>query len=178
MNGRGLQAANLGPGFEDRFWSKVDKSGDCWLWTGSKQSAGYGMIWCRPRQCSVLAHVASFALAHGEALPKREILHECDNPSCVNPDHLTQGTHADNLADAARKGRMSSGPEHARKVLAGMRLGDAHPRVRLSDKQVQEIRQRRAAGEGCRSLGRAFGVSHQLVSAVAEGKKRKHSPGL
>jgi hypothetical protein len=167
-------------GFEERFWSKVDRrAGDeCWLWSGAIQGAGYGMIWCRSRRGPVLAHMASYVLEHGDIEPGMEVIHSCDTPHCVNPAHLKQATHAENLADAARKRRMSSGPEHRRKVLAGMRLGERHPRAKLSDQQVLEIRQRKAAGETDTELGREFGVSRALIYKLHLGKARQHSPGL
>lgn len=88
----------------ERFWSRVDRSGECWIWNGSKQSGGYGQISINNKM--IYAHRYSFYLANG-FYPK-EVLHTCDNPSCVNPQHLRGGTHQDNMKDMANKGRWIS----------------------------------------------------------------------
>lgn len=89
---------------DSHFWPNVDKSGECWMWTGSKTPRGYGRLTVR-QQGSEYAHRFSFRL-HGGALGTGvECCHSCDNPSCVRPDHLFAGTHSDNMRDASRKGR-------------------------------------------------------------------------
>lgn len=88
---------------EERFWSKVDKSGDCWVWIASTSSKGYGKFWFRNWHWR--AHRVSWILANGEIPEGMHILHECDNPPCVNPDHLTSGTQLDNMKDKVQKGR-------------------------------------------------------------------------
>lgn len=106
----------------ERFWSKVDRRGpdECWPWTAAK-NRGYGVIGAGPRSSGrKFATRVSWELEHG-APPRSDmdILHRCDNPPCVNPAHLFEGTAADNVADMLGKGRESRGRRHGDAVRAG-----------------------------------------------------------
>lgn len=98
------------PSIEQRFWSKVDKSGECWLWTACLSSNGYGQF--KPvshrRQ---KAHRFVWELTHGQIPNGLCVCHHCDHPSCVNPAHLFLGTHGENMADRDHKGRQSRSPK-------------------------------------------------------------------
>lgn len=144
----------------ERFWPKVDKTpghgpwGDCHLWTGCT-SAGYGDISLDGRM--VLAHRVAWFLETGE-WPDPCALHRCDNPSCVNPAHLFEGTHADNSADKVAKGR-GDAPR-------GERNGSA----KLTTSAVAEIRAL-YPGVTQRELASAYGVSQPAISRVLHHKQ-------
>ncbi len=87
-----------------RFWMRVDRSGACWVWKSSQSRGAYGSF-RRDDGVAVGAHRHSYALRHGPIPAGLHVLHSCDNPPCVNPDHLSLGTHADNMRDMATKGR-------------------------------------------------------------------------
>ena len=89
---------------EKRFWDRVDKSGECWLWTGTTLSNGYGKLSYGGHGKEVSAHRFSFFLAHG-SWPEPYCCHSCDNPGCVRPEHLFEGTAHDNNKDMTDKGR-------------------------------------------------------------------------
>lgn len=103
----------------------------------------------------------AWVLTHGPIPDDLLVLHSCDNPSCVRPDHLFLGTDAVNMRDKQRKGRATSGP-----------------RRRLKASLVAEIRRRYAeGGETYQSLGREFGVSRCHVADIIKGKAWKDRLG-
>jgi hypothetical protein len=89
----------------DRFWDKVIILGenDCWNWCAFKNKRGYGKYYLDGKK--VYAHRYSYIMHHGDIPEGLCILHKCDNPSCVNPNHLFLGTHKDNTQDMISKGR-------------------------------------------------------------------------
>lgn len=88
---------------EERFWSKVNKTEGCWLWTGAVANR-YGQF--RPHRTEpIQAHRFSYILSYGEISNDIKVLHECDVTLCVKPEHLFLGTQRDNVADMIAKGR-------------------------------------------------------------------------
>lgn len=89
-----------------RFWKRVEKSDGCWLWTGYLNKWGYGRF-RGPDGRKILTHRFSWELHYGPVPPDMLVLHHCDVPACVNPDHLFLGTDADNCHDRDRKWRLA-----------------------------------------------------------------------
>lgn len=148
---------------EERFWAKVDKSGNCWLWQGGRNRQGYGHI-----GGMMLAHRYSYFLAHGPIPAGVEVCHDCpggDNPLCVNPAHLWLGTHAENMEDMVRKGRAST--DHNP-------IGERHSNAVLTENQVRDIRARRANGERQIDLAAEYGVGETTIWNLVNRRTWKH----
>ena len=122
----------------ERFWNKVKRAAleDCWEWQGCRNPKGYGQI---KTTVGSLAHRFSFFLHYGELPYGYHVCHRCDNPRCVNPNHLFLGTDMANQHDSIAKGR-------ARKA-----RGTAAPTAKLTPFAVREIRARFQGGETNRS---------------------------
>ena len=158
-----------------RFWSKVDKgeSGGCWLWTACTHSFGYGLFAFRGKQKR--AHRVAWVFANGEIADGLCVLHKCDTPGCVNPDHLFLGTRADNTQDMMRK----------RRNAFVVHLGERHGGSKLTWAEVREIRRlfeerggklgrgryvRNGKGITQVELAERFGVSPVLVGKILRGE--------
>ena len=147
----------------ERFWDKVNKSDGCWTWTAASNEKGYGVIGAGNGR-NVLAHRASWSLAFGPIPDRLKVLHRCDVPSCVRPDHLFLGTAADNTADMIAKGRMRHSP----------RRGESNYRARLTDERVRYIRQERTRGRTLASLAAEIGVHLSTIHYASNGKNWRH----
>lgn len=150
---------------DPRFWSKVDRSGSCWLWLKAKDKDGYGKYQLNGggRQKHVRAHRYAFYLSHGKWADGL-VLHSCDNSSCVNPDHLEEGTQDRNVRDCVSRGRHR----------AGRRVGSEHSRARASESDVLLWWQARATGETVASIARRYGRPAVTVSHAIIGRTWRH----
>lgn len=144
----------------DKFWAKVQvQSGNaCWPWGGAPDKDGYGQIWDGPAGKMKRAHKISAEIHHGPA-HGRIVMHSCDNPSCCNPNHLSYGTNADNVADKISKNR------HAK--------GERQGHSKLTEAQVAAIRSR--ADEGYRKLCDEFQLAPSTVYRIWHGQAWQHS---
>ena len=146
-----------------RFHSKYspEPNTGCWIWTGS-DNYRYGLIASNGRQMK--AHRVSYELHHGSIPAGMVVMHQCDNPLCVNPAHLKLGTQLDNIKDRDRKGRQV--PSRPTGQLNGM--------SKLSVSAVQSIKSLAEAGSLHSDLAVLFGVSRTCVSFISSGKRWAH----
>src|SRR5512138_295350 len=137
------------------FWSRCVRVGECLVWTGARQSHGYGHFTHEQRQ--IRCHVYAYELTNGPVPPGLFVLHKCDNRPCCEPSHLFVGTQAQNLADMVAKGRHATG--YGRK-------GEAHWFARLTDDDVRVIRRMRAEGWTLGDISVLFDVGISTVHSI------------
>lgn len=152
-----IALALTSPDFVARFWARIDKSGECWLWTGTINSWGYGSVGSGVlgSRWSFGAHRVMWTLRRGAIGSGLSVCHTCDNPRCVRPEHLWLGTTAENSADMVRKGRSTAGGKTRR--------------AKLNQDKVREIRGLSAAGHTQRALARKFGVAQTTINKLLLG---------
>lgn len=143
---------------DERFWRRVDRSGECWTWTGSRNACGYGTL--RRERRTYLAHRWSWLLAGRELPVGLSVCHRCDTPACVNPDHLFLGTHQENIADMVQKNR------HVR--------GARKPAAKLVDDDVRAIREMARQGEKNPKIAALFGVSTPTIWHIVRRRQWRH----
>lgn len=128
----------------------------CWEWTGSRNLAGYGIV--RQGGKTKRFHRVIFEIVYGAIPDGYEILHDCDNPICFNPSHLRAGTHAENMADAAKRLRLPTGIKHLKS--------------KISDEQVLEIRSKHALGYSINELAKEYSLHNSYVNRIVNGYRR------
>jgi transposase-like protein len=156
---------------EPRFWKFVEKTDTCWIWTGAKDSSGYGYICCNGKNTK--AAQVSWQI-HIGPLPKGLwILHKCDNPPCVKPDHLFLGTSKDNVQDMVNKGRNRSLIDLNEP--ARFARGERHGHAKLTDTLVREMRALRANNHlTYASIAKKYGVSFTTAYQAVNKQNWKH----
>lgn len=143
---------------------KVDESTGCWNYNGQKNPAGYGVHNLRmgSKRKNLLVHRMVWAHFNGPIPDGLYILHSCDNRKCCNPEHLRPGTSAENMADAASRGRMKKGIDSNLAV--------------LNEDEVMSIRRMYDDGIPIRAIARKFGVSRWAIYQIGRRDTWKHLP--
>lgn len=145
----------------EKFLAKTRKTRGCWWWTGcldGPEKRAYMRDGKRTRNAAQIA----YELFQGPIVDGLHVLHTCDNPACVNPNHLYLGTHQQNMADRERRRR------------GFLQLGAAHPYSKLTTRQILEIRKRYRRGNGVQ-LANEYGITKGQVSLIVNHKRRTHS---
>lgn len=147
----------------EAFWARVTKSEGCWLWSGAVQGEKYGHLHVpgRPSGVNALAHRVAWTLARGPIPDGFNVLHSCDTPLCVRPDHLFLGSQADNIADMIRKGRQS---------MRHPRHGADNNNSTLTLEGFAKAKELRASGTTVAVIATQLGVTAPFMSNVLNGK--------
>lgn len=144
----------------ERFARHVNKTDDlfsCWLWTGYTSPSGYGRI-AKGDRHPILAHRLAWIITYGPIPKGLLVLHRCDTPACVRPDHLFLGTQRDNVQDMILKGR------------DGLR-GERNHWSKFTNEQVQEIRRSNESGT---TLAKRFNVRQSAITKIRQRQAWKH----
>jgi len=146
---------------EVRLWRKIIKqAAGCWIYQGCLNKFGYGVIATRAGQAPSLTHRIAYVSRHGAIPEGKCILHTCDVPACVNPDHLFVGTRADNIADCVSKKRNSFGEKNGHSV--------------LSERDVLDIRNMITLNFDDTYIASKFNVSRKAIYDIRSGKNWKY----
>lgn len=150
---------------EQRLAEKTDvQDNGCHVWTGMRTEKGYGLIGYNGRSWRV--HRLVYELAYAPIPRGWIVCHRCDNPPCINPEHLFIGKPKDNTRDMMRKGRAAQGP--------GFPSGEEHPNTKLNTEAVRQIRRLVAEGRSQRSVAKSYGVSQGTVASIAARRTWAH----
>ena len=146
------------------FNDKYEVVGECFLWTkalhGKTRLHSYGYTWYINRRWKT--HRLSYELNLGPIPEGMSVLHSCDNPRCINPEHLVLGTHDDNMRHLKERGRANRKP---------VNVGDKNASAKLSEKQIVDIR---ASVESRKVLADLYGVSYSNICLIKSGRSWRH----
>lgn len=143
----------------ERFWRRVTKTPGCWLWTGTRDEYGYGVVWANDSRNT--AHRYSYRLHFGNIPDGLCVLHRCDNRVCVRPDHFFLGTNQDNMNDMVAKQRQCRGESmHSSKMTVA--------------KVIEMRRQHDEDGRSIFSLSKEYGIHNKSAHDIIFRKTWKH----
>lgn len=152
------------------FWDDVDKNGplhpihgQCWQWTGCIGTRGYGQCYDGRGNSPCRSHRMAWRLTHGSLDPSIRVLHKCDNPLCVNPDHLFLGTDHDNMVDKVQKNRHNPpvGERHGMSKVTediAVMIRSLYRDYKITQPELAEI----------------VGVSQQQISKIVRNQRWRH----
>ena len=151
-----------------KFLGFIDiKTNGCWIWNGFKDKDGYGICW--RGYYNQRANRTSYWIFNGDFPKEKWILHKCDNPSCVNPDHLYLGDVRQNVKDALERGRFPKGAN----IKKG-RVGENNHKSKLTSEQVKSIRQEYIPFiRNSQTLAKKYGVSASCINRIVKGDSWK-----
>lgn len=160
----------------ERFWAKVGKTDGCWEWAGAliksraKQPLFYGSLRCG--KATKYAHRISWEMHNGPIPDGMFVLHRCDNPRCVRPEHLYVGTLSDNMRDRAARGRANLSRGDAHHMRRGMaKSGAEHARATLTEAQAAEIRAKHTGSRGDHTrLAVEYRTNRHTIAKVVAGR--------
>ena len=156
--------------FEASFWERVTKTDTCWIWIGAINRAGYGQVYV-PRFRNIrMAHRVAWELTYGEREDGAIGCHSCDNPPCVNPDHITWATHSENMADRHQKGRDAKGQTHwIVKSPHLIKRGEASKMSKITQNDAEAMRELSAQGWTGRAIAAHYNLGRSTVSRILRG---------
>lgn len=134
----------------------IDKTGDCWLWTGSRDKNGYGLM--RVQGVTTRVNRIAWQVYTGEDPKHQHVLHSCDTPACIRREHLRLGTHSDNMQDMVDKGR------------AYRPTGEKNPKAVLTQELAGKIRQLHKDGASAKALAKLYGVARGTMYHLLAGR--------
>lgn len=143
----------------ERFWNKVNKGDGCWLWTASTNDDGYGHFRSAAGK-HLNAHRYSYQLHNGAIPAGMTVMHSCDTPRCVNPEHLRLGTHAENMADMRSKNRGTS--------------GEKNHKAKLTEAQVREIKSNPPKRGEFKAFAAKYGIIPSYLGRLLKGETWGH----
>jgi hypothetical protein len=137
----------------ERFMEHVNKTPSCWIWTASTDRDGYGHMWVDGKL--IPTHRLAYLLFVGDIQNNFYVLHSCDNPICVNPNHLFLGSQTDNMQDMIKKNRIPP------------RSGENNGRSKITQKQAVEIKEKYSTGKFTQAqLSDEYGISKSAIAYI------------
>lgn len=158
--------ARMSPKWLAQFHSRIERGDGCHLWTHTKDTKGYGILFAGfkdGKRQTVRAHRQAWLLANGPITDGLMVRHKCDTPACCRLDHLELGTHADNMRDRSERRQHTYG------------RGATHSCATLTEQQVDDIRAARAAGQIYRVIAARYGLHLSTIAYICSGKLWKQA---